>query len=58
MNLTTHILNRYPTAAVKEKTPQECWTGIKPNVEHFRVFGFVKYGHVPNQKCVKLDDRD
>lgn len=54
---TIHILNRCPTSALKEKTPQECWTGIKPNVDHFKVFGSVGYAHIPSQKRVKLDDK-
>ncbi|KAG7561531.1 Zinc finger CCHC-type superfamily [Arabidopsis thaliana x Arabidopsis arenosa] len=54
---TNHILNRCPTAAVQDKTPQECWTGLKPNVNHFKIFGCIGYAHVPSQKRVKLDDR-
>lgn len=54
---TTHILNRCPTAAINYKTPQECWTGLKPSVEHFKIFGCVGYAHVPSQKHIKLDDK-
>ena len=38
-------------------TPQEAWTGYKPNVAHLKVFVSVAYGHVPEQKRKKLDDR-
>lgn len=54
---TCHILNRSPTSAVKNKTPEECWSGIKPNVDYFRVFGCVGNVHVPNAKRLKLDAR-
>jgi len=49
------VLNRCPTLAVKNKTPEEAWSGIKPSVDHFRVFGCVSHVHVPDSKRVKLD---
>lgn len=54
---TFYVLNRCPTLAVKNQTPQEAWSGIKPNVEHFRVWGCIGYVHVPDQKRGKLDDK-
>ena len=54
---SVHIINRSPTAAVTNKTPEECWTGNKPNVAHFRIFGCVTYVHVPNEKRIKLEDK-
>ena len=38
VNWTVHLLNRFPTLAIKDKTPEEAWSGLKPSVEHFRVF--------------------
>lgn len=35
INWVVHILNRSPTLAVKDKTPKEAWSGIKPSVEYF-----------------------
>jgi hypothetical protein len=35
----TYVLNRSPTLAVKDMTPEEAWSGQKPFVHHFRVFG-------------------
>lgn len=35
---TCHVMNRGPTSALKDKTREECWSGIKPNVEHFKVY--------------------
>ncbi|GAU31928.1 hypothetical protein TSUD_271130, partial [Trifolium subterraneum] len=32
----THIMNRSPTLSVKDITPEEAWSGIKPSVHHFR----------------------
>lgn len=36
-NWTFYLLNRYPTVAMKNMTPQEAWSGVKPSVEHFKV---------------------
>lgn len=54
---TCHILNRSPSAAVKNMTPEECWSGNKPTVDYFRVFGCIGNVHVPNEKRLKLDAR-
>jgi len=39
VNWSVHILNRSPTFAVLNMMPKEAWSGRKPNVEHFRIFG-------------------
>lgn len=54
---TVHVLNRSPTVAVKEKTPQESWSGLKPSVEHFKVFGCIAHVHIPDKSRVKLEDK-
>lgn len=35
---SVHILNRCPTVAVQNKTPEEAWSNVKPTVDYFRVF--------------------
>ncbi|CAL9016699.1 unnamed protein product [Prunus brigantina] len=57
VNWTVHVLNRSPTLAVKNKTPEEAWSGFKPAVDHFRVFGCVSHVHVSDCKRTKLDDK-
>ncbi|PNX55324.1 cysteine-rich receptor-like protein kinase 25-like protein [Trifolium pratense] len=57
LNWATYILNRSPTLSVKDMTPQEAWSGKKPNVQHFRVFGCLAYMHVPDNHRKKLDDK-
>ncbi|KAL2237779.1 UNVERIFIED_CONTAM: Retrovirus-related Pol polyprotein from transposon TNT 1-94 [Sesamum indicum] len=52
-----HALNRSPTLAVKDVTPEEVWSGEKPSVEHFRVFGYVGHVHIPDAKRTKLEDK-
>lgn len=53
---TFYVLNRCPTHAVKNITPQEAWSGVKPNVEHFRVWE-IAHAHISDQKRGKLDDK-
>ncbi|CAL9003641.1 unnamed protein product [Prunus brigantina] len=55
VNWTVHVLNRCPTFAVKNKTPEEAWSGHKPSVDYFRIFGCISHVHVPDNKRVKLD---
>ena len=52
-----HVLNRSPTLIVRDMTPEEVWSGRKPSVEHFRVFGCIGYVHIPDVKRSKLDDK-
>lgn len=55
--LATHILNRSPTLYVKDMTPEEAWSGVKPSVHHFKVFGCIAYSQVPDAQRKKLDDK-
>ena len=52
-----YVQNKCPTKALKDITPQEAWSGVKPTVNHFRVFGCLAHVHVPHEKRKKLDDR-
>jgi hypothetical protein len=36
-------------------TPEEAFSGKKPNVEHLRIFGFHVYIHIPKDKSKKLE---
>ena len=57
INWSIHILNRSPTFAVLNMTPEEAWSGRKPVVDHFKIFGCITYAHIPNEKRKKLDDK-
>ena len=52
-----HVLNRSPTLAVKDVTPEEAWSGVKPSVDYFRVFGCVGYVHIPYAKRKTIEDQ-
>jgi hypothetical protein len=53
----TYVMNRSPTVSVKNITPEEAWSGIKPSVHHFRVFGCLAYAHIPDSQRKKLDNK-
>jgi transposase InsO family protein len=57
VNWAVYVLNRSPTSANKNMTPEEAWSGIKPVVHHFRVFDCIAHAHVPDCKRSKLDDK-
>jgi hypothetical protein len=50
-------MNRTPIVAVHGMTPEEKFTGMKPNVSHFKVFGYITYVHVPDEKRSKLNPK-
>ena len=52
-----YVLNRCPTLSVKDITPEEAWSGLKPSVEHLRVFGSIAHAHVPDAQRRKLEDK-
>jgi hypothetical protein len=31
-------------------TPEEAWSGRKPVVDHFKIFGCIAYAHIPDAK--------
>ncbi|KAL6286215.1 hypothetical protein ACE6H2_010605 [Prunus campanulata] len=57
VNWSIHILNRSPTFAVRDLTPEEAWSGRKPAVGYFKVFGCIAYARIPDEKRKKLDDK-
>jgi len=52
-----YLINRSPTKALVDMTPEEAWTGTKPSIFHIRTFGCKAYAHVPKQKRTKLDSK-
>lgn len=57
VSTAVYILNRCPTKVVPGKTPEEEWSGIKPNLKHLKVFGCEAMVHVPKQKRDKWDPK-
>ncbi|KAI3768676.1 hypothetical protein L2E82_19506 [Cichorium intybus] len=52
-----YVLNRSTTKALSDITPQEAWSGLKPTVSHFRVWGCLAHVHIPKEKRTKLDNK-
>ena len=57
VNWSIHVLNRSPTLAVENVTPEEAWSGAKPSVGYFRVFGSIGHVHIPDVRRTKLADK-
>eukprot|EP00253_Pinus_taeda_P017234 PITA_17234 len=54
---TCYLVNKSPSSALEDNTPQEVWNGKKPSLSHLRVFGCHTYVHVPKEKRIKLDSK-
>jgi hypothetical protein len=52
-----YIMNRTPTVAIHGMTLEEKFISKKPNVSHFRMFGWITYVHVSDEKRSKLDPK-
>lgn len=52
-----YLLNRLPTRVLSTKTPQQVWSGKKPNLKYVRVFWCTVYMKVPDVHTRKLDNR-
>ncbi|WVZ23704.1 hypothetical protein V8G54_002248 [Vigna mungo] len=57
VSTAAYLLNRSPTKALPNSTPEEAWSGNKPDVRHLKIFGSVCYKYVPSELRKKLDDR-
>ena len=49
-----HLHNVSPTHALDNTTPEEAWSGNKPDVSHLRVFSSKAFVHVPTAQRDKL----
>jgi transposase InsO family protein len=54
-SIAMYIQNRCPHAILKEKSHDEVFSGIKPEVGHLRIFGCPVYIHVPKEKRTKME---
>jgi hypothetical protein len=50
-----YVQNRSPHQILKNITPKEAFTGMKPEIGHFKIFGCPVYLHVPKEKRSKLE---
>jgi hypothetical protein len=54
-SIVVYIQNKCPHAILKDKTPEEVFSGIKPEVGRLRIFGCPMYIHVPKEKRTKME---
>ena len=52
---TVYVQNCTPHRVLKNKTPEEVFSGKKPEVSHLRIFECPVYIHIPKEKRTKLD---
>jgi hypothetical protein len=50
-----YVQNRLSHSALGLKTPEEIFTGKKPEVSHLKIFGCPMFIHIPKEKRNKLD---
>ena len=54
-NTAVYIQNKSPRKFLGSKTPEEAYSGKKPEVGHFWIFGCLTYSHVASKKRTKLE---
>src|SRR5258706_2229529 len=47
-----HLINRSTRTGLKQMTPEESWSGSKPDITNLRVFGCPAYVLIPKELCV------
>ena len=57
VHTVVYLRNLCPTSRFKGETPYERMHGIKPKVDHLRIFGSKAYVHIPDEKRRKLDPK-
>jgi hypothetical protein len=50
-----YVHNKSPHKVLENKTPEEMFSGEKPEVNHFKIFCCLVFVHVPKEKRTKLD---
>ena len=50
INCESYIQNRVPHKNLDGMTPFEAWSGHKPDVTHFRIFGSRAWARIPTEK--------
>jgi hypothetical protein len=54
-NTAVYLQNRSPHRALGNMTPDEAFTGQKPQVGHLRIFGCVTYSFIPKELRKKME---
>jgi hypothetical protein len=54
-NTTVYVQNKSSQQILGDKTPEEAFTGVKPEIIHLRIIGCPVCIHVPKEKRTKLE---
>jgi hypothetical protein len=54
LEYASHLHNVVPTRALDDLTPEEAWSGNKPDISALRIFGSRAYVHIPDKHRSKL----
>jgi hypothetical protein len=52
---TMYVQNKLSHSALGFKTPEEMFSGKKPEVSHLKIFGCPMFVHIPKERRTKLD---
>ena len=55
MQYNVQVKNHCPHRVIGMSTPEEAFTGKKPDVSHFKIFGSYVYVHVTKDTKKKLE---
>ena len=50
-----YIQNKCPHSILKNTTPEDIFSGTKPDLSHLRIFGCPVYMHIPKEKRTKFE---
>jgi hypothetical protein len=53
-----YIKNRSPHSGLKNCTPEQMWTGKRPDIRNFKVFGCNYVVHIPDARRRKWDPKE
>ena len=54
INYAAYIKNRVPHKQLYGMNPFKAWSGHKPDVTHFRIFGSKAWARIPTEKMKDL----
>jgi hypothetical protein len=54
-NTVVYLQNRIPHRSLGNMTLEEAYTGKKPQVGHFRIFGCITFSHVPKERRTNME---
>ena len=54
-NTTIYLQNKILHRLLEGKTLEEAFTGVKPEIKHLKIFDYLVYIHVPEEKRMKFE---